>query len=406
VFHDSRFRVHTFSPIMSTPKLVDTAKAYIGQYLLDYLPPAYSFHNFDYAAEVVETARQLAEAAELSESKIRQLVLAGWFIPTGYVGGADGAETRSAEIAAAFLKEQKCEPEVIQAVSNLLMSMRKDHMPQQLTEKLFFDARWSFLGKKGFGKKTELLRLEKEQVGIMKYSQYQWERHLLNLLTNTPFYTSVAKRKFGSRRNLNLSKLRQGLAEAQENELKTKTGKNFGRGVDTVYRITLSNHISLSSIADGKANMVININTPILTALIALTSTGISLSETLFQNKLLFIPILILMLGTLMAIFYAVLSVIPKVSGGNKLPPPQAETKQNTLYFGNFLNMEKEEFVVHMQELKKDQTLLYDELSRDLYSLGLVLQKKYRLLTYAYRAFITGLILSVFSFVVVYLAAL
>lgn len=396
---------------MSAPKLIDSTKAYVSQYLLDYLPPAYSFHTYNYAAEVSEISEQLAEEADLSTSQIRNLKLASWFLPTGYVGGEEGKEIRSAAVARTFLKEQGAEASVIKEVESLLYSIKNDHMPQNMLQKIFFDARWGFLGKKGFGKRTELLRLEKEQVGIMKYSQYQWDRYLLNLLSNTPFYTSHAKRKFGSRRNLNLSKLRQGLASAKENELKSKTGKNFGRGVDTVYRITLRNHISLSSIADGKANMVININTPILTALIALTSTGISISEDLFQNKLLLVPILLLMLGTLSAIFFAVLSVIPKISGSrtssaSAVAEAAAEQRQNMLYFGNFLKLEKEDFVVHMQELKKDQTLLYDELSRDLYSLGLVLQKKYRLLTFAYRAFISGLILSVLSFVIIYLEAL
>ena len=391
---------------MSAPKVVDIAKAYVSQYLLDYLPPSYAFHNFDYAAEVGEISRQLAEEAGMATAQIRSLALASWFLPTGYVGGMEDAEIRSAEIAKAFLKEQKCEPATLREVEGLLLSTRQDYMPQSMPEKIFFDARWAFLGKKGFGKRTELLRLEKEQTGIMRYSQYQWERYLLNLLSNTPFYTSVGKRKFGSRKNLNLSKLRQGLAEAKEKELKSQTGKNFGRGVDTVYRVTLRNHINLSSIADGKASIIISINTPILTALVALSSAGISLDNHLFQNKLIFVPILILMLGTLAAIFFAVLSVIPKISGSQQMMQEIEAPKQNMLYFGNFLRLEKEEFVEHMQDLKKDQTMLYDELSRDLYSLGLVLQKKYRQLTFAYRAFIAGLILSVLSFVIIYLTAL
>ena len=43
----------------------------------------------------------------------------------------------------------------------------------------------------------------------------------------------------------------------------------------------------------------------------------------------------------------------------------------------------------------------YETLAKDLYNLGFVLRKKYRLLTLAYRVFVGGLILSVVIFLIV-----
>ena len=73
------------------------------------------------------------------------------------------------------------------------------------------------------------------------------------------------------------------------------------------------------------------------------------------------------------------------------------------MYFGNFLKIPKDEFVGYLRDLKEDQAILYDDLSRDLYNLGEVLQKKYRLLTYAYRVFVGGLALSFFAFLIAFL---
>jgi hypothetical protein len=73
------------------------------------------------------------------------------------------------------------------------------------------------------------------------------------------------------------------------------------------------------------------------------------------------------------------------------------------LYFGNFLKLEKEEFIDYMATMKMDQDALYDDLARDLYDLGAVMHKKYLLLTISYNVFVGGLALAVLSFLLVYL---
>jgi hypothetical protein len=141
----------------------------------------------------------------------------------------------------------------------------------------------------------------------------------------------------------------------------------------------------------------------VLSILITAGTAGLSIESLSLANNLdLVIPIFLLMLSSLTAIVFAVLSAIPKVSGA----PLEFESggvdprKVNLLFFGNFLRLDKEDYVAHLRELKKDQELLYDDLARDLYNLGVVLQKKYRLLTVAYRVFIGGLVVSVMAFLI------
>ena len=75
----------------------------------------------------------------------------------------------------------------------------------------------------------------------------------------------------------------------------------------------------------------------------------------------------------------------------------------NMLYFGNFLQIDKELFIGYLNDLKADQNRLYEDLGRDLYNLGLVLRKKYYLLSISYNIFVGGLVLSVLSFIIIYL---
>jgi hypothetical protein len=51
-----------------------------------------------------------------------------------------------------------------------------------------------------------------------------------------------------------------------------------------------------------------------------------------------------------------------------------------------------------MRELIKDKEYVYDSLTKDLYYLGRVLDRKYRLLRWTYSIFLLGMIFSVISF--------
>jgi hypothetical protein len=161
--------------------------------------------------------------------------------------------------------------------------------------------------------------------------------------------------------------------------------------------------MNLSSIADGKANMIISINTLVLSILITAASAGFSMTDIGQSGNLKFaIPIIVLMVTSLTAIIFGVLSAMPKVSGQEFSLEDVREHKVSILYFGNFLKIGKGEFVDYLRELKEDQEILYDDLSRDLYNLGAVLRKKYRLLSIAYRVFVGGLALSVLTFLVTF----
>ena len=95
-------------------------------------------------------------------------------------------------------------------------------------------------------------------------------------------------------------------------------------------------------------------------------------------------------------------SALPKVAGEEFTKEDVKQHKVSLLFFGNFLRISKPKFVSHLRDLKKDQELLYDDLSRDLYNLGGVLQKKYRLLNISYRIFIGGLVASFIAFLLSY----
>lgn len=382
---------------------VQHALDYVQQHLQENLSPAYLFHNFEHTEEVVEVALKLSSQAKLNETEREKLLLAACFQYTGYVENKENFQDYSVQTAKRYLQGQGYASEKQKNICELILQNQAKNSPKTLLDKLLHDASWSFLGRKRFDRKQKLLRIQEENLSEEHISQIVWHQKILKILENHHFYTSWAQAAYAIKQNEHLVGLRQSIQKAQEAIVRKKTGKNFGRGVDTIYRITLRNHINLSSIADGKANMIIGVNASIISALIAVGGLGLTINGTPIDENITFAaPMSVLLLSSLAAIIFAILSAIPKVS---TIPFTQEDIdsrKVSMLYFGNFLQLEKEEFVAYLRELKWDQEVLYDDLSRDLYNLGAVLKKKYELLTVAYRLFMGGLILSVVVFVVSY----
>lgn len=64
--------------------------------------------------------------------------------------------------------------------------------------------------------------------------------------------------------------------------------------------------------------------------------------------------------------------------------------------------MPVDEYVWAMNEMMKDKEYLYDSMIKDLYYLGLVLHRKYKLLRITYTIFMIGIIVSVLAFVIAF----
>ena len=83
-----------------------------------------------------------------------------------------------------------------------------------------------------------------------------------------------------------------------------------------------------------------------------------------------------------------------------------ADKKTNLLFFGNFYRMSYEEYKGGMEAMMEDREFLYGSLTRDVYSQGIVLGRKYRLLRIGYNIFMFGVIGSVLAFVIAVISSM
>lgn len=385
-------------------EIVDKAAKHVFKLFKEKLSDDFQYHSIDHIIEITKIARDLCKEYKLKTEEVENIVLACLFYATGFTREKENPQTASTEIFNEFADQQKLESSLVKEVNKLIESTSKEKTPENLHEEIIHDAIISEVGRKRFFRLSELMRLERKLVYGEEFTEEEWEEERQNYLAKNDFYTLAAKKEYGSRRAKNIRRQRNNIVKGEKVSLRKNTGKDLGRGVDTLYRSAYRNHINLSSIADEKANMMISINTVILSVIVTLSGAGLSFTNNFIIEHLRFVvPIFVLLVSSLASVVFAVMSAKPDVSENELSSLDEIDMKTNSLlYFGKFTGVDLESFKTYMNKLKLDQRELYDAMSIDLYSLGVVLKKKYKLITTSYNIFMIGLILCVVSFIIIF----
>ena len=182
-------------------------------------------------------------------------------------------------------------------------------------------------------------------------------------------------------------------AELRKEKKKKKKGKKqdmhqglgSNRGIETMFRTTFQSHNDLVSLADQKANMMISVNGIIISILLA------SLSPRLDETGWVLIPTGMLLLGCVGSLVFGVLAARPRVTRNPASLEDVRAGRANLLFFGNFLGMPMEDYLEGMRLLMANPEEVYMTMVRNLYALGHILEKKFRLLWLSYTMFLSGL---------------
>jgi predicted metal-dependent HD superfamily phosphohydrolase len=391
--------------------IVQKAEAYVFSLIRDKLPPHYIYHNYNHTVDVVESVIEIAEGSALSKEEAEIVVLAAWFHDTGFIEVYDGHEEKSQEIAGNFLRENLYPEEKIEMVLGCIAATKYPQQPTNMLEYVICDADLSGIASKKYYEKAEFLRRELELALGRTESDAEWLQSEVNFLSQHRYHTPYAHLKFDKKRILHVLELKDRLNKLQEAESKQskkreeKTAekaekeKRPERGIETMFRVTISNHMNLSKMADDKANFLLSINGIILSFAIANIISKLDVPGNLF----LVYPTAILVLVCLVSIIFAILSTRPKISEGRFTKADIQNKRANLLFFGNFYNMELEDFHWGFNEMMNDRDYLYGSMIKDLYFLGKVLGKKYRLVRVSYTIFMYGIIAAVIAYAASYM---
>lgn len=387
--------------------LVKQSEDFVSNLLKDNLSNLYSYHNFNHTFNVVNAVIKLCDKEKVEGADKEMLLVAAWFHDTGYLNGVENHEDESVKIVTKFLKEKEQSDEFITEVSKLILATSKLYVPQTQLEKIIKDADYVHITSLEYESSCELLRSELESTMDISFSSLEWAKENLNFLLNKHrFYTDYALKKWQPLKEKTIAMVQKKIkkqelkkAKAMENDEKKKDKvEKPDRGIDTLFRVSLGNHTRLSGIADSKANILLSVNAIIIS--IALSSIIPKLDSP--KNAHLVIPTFIMLISSVITIIFAILSTRPKVTSGFFTRADVEAKKVNLMFFGNFYKMPLEDYDWAMNEMMKDRDYLYSTMIKDLYYLGLVLQRKYNLLRIAYNFFMVGIIITVISFVIAF----
>jgi len=350
----------------------------------------YCFHNKAHTAQVVSAVKEMADYYQLAEDDRFVLVCSAHFHDTGYFdGGSVGHEMRSATHARTFLIEEQIPHALITKIEQCILSTKIPQSPQNLLEQIICDADLFHLGTDSFSTLNKLMHREAEEGYGEKIDKVLWQGMTVLLLKAHHYHTDYAREKLDEKKRKNLEELMRKDSKTKE---KNERNKRPERGIETMFRISSSNNQRLSDMADNKANILLTVNSIILSMVVAV------LLRRLDSDQHLVYPTIFLMIAVVLTMIFAILSTIPKIPDGRFQTEQVTQKKVNLLFFGNFYRMSYTDYEDGMGKVMLDSDLLYGMLTKDLYAQGVVLGRKYRLLRYAYGIFMFGLTISVIAF--------
>lgn len=379
----------------------------------DRLSSVYTYHNLDHTIQVVDKIKILAKEENVSLEDTEDLLLAGWFHDLGYIDDSENHEEESRKMAEEFLRKHQYDEARIAKIGKLILATDKFYKPTDHLENIIKDADLYHLASDDYFNVCENLRLEIKEVHHQKFSKLQWAELNTAFFAKHQFYTKFAQENWQPIKQKNTEKIFDKIKDLKEdkkekssqdkdkallNKKKLEKLESPERGIETMFRVTLNNHTKLSQIADSKANILLSVNAIIIS--VALSTLIPKLDAP--SNSHLIVPTFVMIMSSVACIILAIMSTRPKVSSGTFTRKEIEEKKVNLLFFGNFYKMPMEEYLWAMKEMMADRQYLYDTMIKDLYYLGIVLNRKYKLLRLTYTVFTIGIIVSVVAFVVAF----
>lgn len=392
--------------------IVAKAQVFVEQLLKEKLPKELLYHNYQHTEAVVKAAEEIGTASKLESDDLENVLLAAWFHDTGFVNSYEGHEDESMKIAEDFLKGENVPQAKIDKITAAILATKNGQQPANEIEKILRDADLYHISKRDYPAVVENLRKEWENVNQSFYTNLEWCQSCFDFVVKSKYYTQYGQEELEKGKNKVLKDLKKmlknfqaeldlsmekelGITPEELKELKKKLQKVEGkpeRGIETMFRLTSTNHLTLSGMADTKANIMISVNSIILSILIG------SLMQKLDNNPQLIFPTYIMLVVNLGSIIFSILSTRPNITSGKFTREDIEKNRTNLLFFGNFHKMQRGDYQWGMSRLMDDSKFLYASLIDDIFFLGVVLGRKYRFLRISYTIFMYGLVLAVLSF--------
>lgn len=388
--------------LAGAPALVlNRARIWVLKLFNDHADTRLVWHSYARTNRLILAISNLSKGVDDVDQELYALYLAGWFGFTGYLFDPEAPLETSVNLVRQFLKAENQPGQLAERIEELLPCALLREQPVDAASSLLWDSALSVYFGEDYRESQSLRKREFENLSQIAILPEDWRREELHRMEALQYYTPRGKAYFEAFLINNLQSLHKKEKKALEREEIIPAGKyNTNSAVQSYLRTTYHTHIHLSAIADRKAQMLISVNAILISVLISVISYS-NLAET---RPALLVPVLLFLVFGLGSLIFAITSARPRVT---KLPVAlmsKEERRDKLLFFGHYTQLQVDQYIDEMMDLFLDGEALYRSMHRDIYQLGKVLDRKFRLVNLAFLLFLTGFISGVISFIVIELA--
>lgn len=391
--------------------LLEEAEKFVVDLLMAKVPEGLLYHSPEHSRYVVNASEMIGKESSLNQQEIDLAKITAWFHDVGYAISTEDHETESKKLAEQFLSSKGIDPSQIKEVTESIEATRIPQSPRSKIAEVVCDADMLHLSSPDYYDQANHLRKEQAFIHHQRIRKQDFDILSLAFFKAHTYHTNYGKTvlQIGKEKNYNMiqkkvekrkknteDKVTEINDENSKLKKKLEKKKGYSRGVESMFRLTARNQINLSSIADNKSNILISVNTIIISIVLTV------LVSRFAELPHMILPSLIFLTFSLITIIFAILSTRPNISSGRFTKEDIKQKKVNLLFFGNFYNMGLEDYNWALDEMMKDDDYLYSTMIKDQYFLGVVLAKKYKLLRWAYNFFMVGLVVSVIAYMLAF----
>lgn len=307
------------------------------------------------------------------------------------------------EVAGKFMETYDVSEEDQEGIKQFIDFLHSERDEQSAIEEILRDMQYLHLGMPDAFERLEVQRQVEERENGANYSDGEWLEKSKNYFIKHSFNFDFTIRKFGGTRSRNFIELEKRLDKLSGNG-KEKNGSSqrsdllSDKESEDMFKLAFRNSVSLISVADRKAGMLIQINTLLAGFVFTFGSAKIE------ENTYYLIPTAAILLGSALTVFYGILASRPvqrQLDAGKGY-------EREEIFFGSYDRLDSNARKVSWEKyssdigelLKSEKKNVFDGLIRESYEVSKVLSRKFGYLSLAYKIFFAGLFLGIIGFLV------
>jgi hypothetical protein len=352
-------------------------------------------------------AKKIAKSLHLEEMDYQNAIVAVWFRFAGATEMGVGRTEAMKQLMNDFFTETNYPEEDRSVVEEAIDIAIENKYPGTKVQQVVCDAINSLLADPQLLQNIILMKEEMNALNGVDRVELFYLDHFLSLFVKTRYYTEYANENYSPGREKNFQLLEKRIRRAGDIAKATERlngqlhhgSQLTNKETEDLFKIAFRNYNQLISVADAKASLLINVNSIIISVMLAFVLSKVE------KNTFLLWPAILLLSVCMMTILLSILASRPQK---NSLVEDKTSQSYQRFFFGSFDLIDPsfrsanwEEYYKQLNELfNNSKEAVYMEIYKESYNVRKVLSKKFNYLSKAYWVFIIGLLLSVIAFVV------